>query len=131
MVSFSTQISDCDSDSPALSFSSDASICSTMAYHLLGNSDQVVGSVSIDFLSNSIGNALFHHELITILVLIGIVFVPGEVIFKFSASAAATEFGEWVQVGIDELMYIYIVLIVSVSSSLTHLYGFQLLVLML
>ena len=80
MVSFSTQISDCDSDSPALSFSSDASICYIMAYHLLGNSDQVVGSVSIDFLSNSKGNALFHHELITILVFIGI----------------------------DELMYIYI-----------------------
>ena len=109
MVSFSTQISDCDSDSPALSFSSDASICYIMAYHLLGNSDQVVGSVSIDFLSNSKGNALFHHELITILVFIGI----------------------------DELMYIYIyiytriVLIVSIRSSLTHLYGFQLLVLML
>ena len=44
----------------------------------------------------------------TILVLIGLVFViisemfhPWEGIFKLGASAAACEFGEWVQVGID------------------------------
>ena len=45
-----------DSHSPALLdlfLSSDASICSTMAFPPLGNSDHVVVSVSIDFPSNS------------------------------------------------------------------------------
>ena len=40
---------------------SDASICSTMAFLPLGNSDRVVVSVSIDFPSNSRQDALFHH----------------------------------------------------------------------
>ena len=38
----------------------DASICSTMAFCSLGNSDDVVVSVSIDFLSNSKRDVLFH-----------------------------------------------------------------------
>ena len=45
-----------DSHSPALLdlfISSDASICSTMAFPPLGNSDHVVVSVSIDFATNS------------------------------------------------------------------------------
>ena len=48
--------SDCDSHSPALLdlfISSDASICSAMAFPPLGNSDHVVVSVSIDFPSYS------------------------------------------------------------------------------
>ena len=56
MVNFPTRIPDCDSHSPALLdlfISSDASICSTMAFPPLGNSDHVVVSVSIDFSSNS------------------------------------------------------------------------------
>ena len=55
-VNFPTRIPDCDSRSPALLdlfISSDASICSTMAFPPLGNSDHVVVSVSIDFPSNS------------------------------------------------------------------------------
>ena len=40
-------------------FSSDASICSTMAFPPLGNSDHVV-SVSIDFPTNSQQDAPFH-----------------------------------------------------------------------
>ena len=40
---------------------SDASICSTMAFPPLGNSNHVVVSVSIDFLSNSRRDAPFHH----------------------------------------------------------------------
>ena len=62
MVNFPTRIPDCDSHSPALLdlfFSSDASICSTMAFPLLGNSDHVVISVSINFPSK--WGALFHH----------------------------------------------------------------------
>ena len=52
MVNFPTGILDCDSHSPALLdlfISSDAGICSTMAFLPLGNSDHVVISVSIDF----------------------------------------------------------------------------------
>ena len=56
MVNFPTQIPDCDSHSPALLdlfISSDASICSTMAFPPLRNSDHVAVSVSIDFPTNS------------------------------------------------------------------------------
>ena len=63
MVNFPTWIPDCDSHSPVLLdlfISSDASICSTMAFPPLGNSDHVVVSVSIDFPSNSQWDALFH-----------------------------------------------------------------------
>ena len=52
------------SHSPAfldLFHSSAANICSTMAFPPLGNSDYVVVSVSIDFPSNSLHDALFHH----------------------------------------------------------------------
>ena len=64
MVNFPTRIQDCDSHSFALLdlfLSSDASICSTMTFPPLGNSDHVVVSVSIDFPSNSQWDALFHH----------------------------------------------------------------------
>ena len=63
MVNFPTRIPDCDSHSPALLdlfISSDASICSTMAFPPLENSDHVVVSVSIDFLSNSQWGTPFH-----------------------------------------------------------------------
>ena len=99
---------DCDSHSPALLdlyFSSDTSICSTIAFPSLGNSDHVVVvSVSIDVPSNSQQDATFYH----------IAYhywdglrdhlrdVPWEDIFKLSASVAASAFCEWVQVGIDE-----------------------------
>ena len=64
MFNFPTQIPDCDSHSPALLdlfISSDASICSTMAFPPLGNSDHVVVSVSIDFPTNSQQDAPFHR----------------------------------------------------------------------
>ena len=63
IVNFPTRIRDCDSHSPALLdlfFSSDASICSTMAFPPLRNSDHVVVSVSIDFPINSEHDAPFH-----------------------------------------------------------------------
>ena len=56
-LNFPIRIPDSDSHSPALSF--DASICSTMAFSPMGNSDHVVVSVSIDFPSNSLRDALF------------------------------------------------------------------------
>ena len=55
IVNFPSQIPDCDSHGPALLdlfLTSDAGICSTMAFPSLGNSDHVVASVSIDFRSN-------------------------------------------------------------------------------
>ena len=78
-----------------------------MGFPSLGNSDHVVVSVSIDFPSNSQRHASFH--------LIACDYsradcdglrdhlrdVPWEDIFKLGASAAASEFCEWVQVGID------------------------------
>ena len=63
MVNFPTWIPDCDSHSPALLdlfLSSDASICSTMAFLPLGNSDHVVVSVSIDLPSNSQWDVSFY-----------------------------------------------------------------------
>ena len=102
MVNFPMGMADCDSHSSALLdffLSSDANICSTMAFLPLGNSDHVV-SVSIDFSSNSQGYASFHC----------IVYgyshtdwdglcdylrdVPWEDIFKLGASATASEFCE-------------------------------------
>ena len=109
IVNFPTRIPDFDSHSPALLnlfISSDASICSTMAFPQLGNSDHVVVSVSIDFPINSKQDTPFHqvaydyshadwdglHDHLKD--------VPWEDIFKLIASAAS-EFCEWVQVGID------------------------------
>ena len=78
-----------------------------MAFPPLGNSDHVTVSVSIDFPSNCQRDAPFHciasdyscadrdglrdH----------LRDVPWEDIFKLGASAAASEFCEWVQAGID------------------------------
>ena len=65
MVNFPTQIPHCDSHSPALLdlfLSSDASICSTMAFFPLENSNNVVVSVSIDFPSNSQWDVPFHRR---------------------------------------------------------------------
>ena len=78
-----------------------------MAFPPLGNSDHVAVSVFIDFRSISRWDALFHC--------IAYYYsradwdrlrdhlrdVPWEDIFKLSTSAAASEFCEWVQVGID------------------------------
>ena len=78
IVNFPTQIPGCDSHSPALLglfIFSDASICSTVAFPQLGNSDHVVVSVSIDFPINSKQDTLFHCTAYDFLVQIGIVFV--------------------------------------------------------
>ena len=132
MVNFPTRITDCDSHSPALLglfFSSDASICSTMAFPPLRNSDHVVVSVSIDFPTNSKRDAPFHRivcdysradwdglrdhlfhgriSLNLLLLLVLVNFVSG---FRL------------------ELMYIF--LIENIRSSLIHLHDFQLLVLL-
>ena len=132
MVNFPTRIPDCASHNPALFdlfLTSDASICSTVAVPPLGNSDHVVFSVSIDFPTNSQRDAPFHRIAYdySCADLDGLRDhlrdVPWEDIFKLSASAAASEFCQWVQVGID-------VYIPHIRSSLIHLHGFQLLLLL-
>ena len=105
IVNFPTRIPDCDSHSPALLnlvISSDASICSTMAFPPLENSDHVVVSVSIDVPINSKQDTQFHHVAYDYSrtdwdgLRDHLRDVPWEDIFKFSASAAASEFCEWV-----------------------------------
>ena len=85
-----------------LFISSDPSICSTMTFPPLGNSNHVVVSVAIDFPTDSQQDVPFHR--------IGYDYsyadwdgtrdhlrdVPWEDIFKLGASAAASEFCEWV-----------------------------------
>ena len=64
MDNFPTQSPDCNSHSPTfldLFISSDASICSIMAFSPLRNSDHVVVSVSIGFLLKTKRNAPFHR----------------------------------------------------------------------
>ena len=88
-------------------FYSDNSICSTKAFPPLGNSDHVVVSVSIHFPSNSKQDALFHHIAYDYScadwdgLCDNLKDVPWEDFLKFGASAAASEFCKWVQVGID------------------------------
>ena len=129
--SHSPALCDCDCHSPAvldLFLSSDANICSKMAFPPLGDSDYGVVSVSTDFPSNSKRDSPFHR----------ITYdysradwdslcdhlrdVSWEDIFKLGASAAASEFVSGFRL---ELMHIS--LIVSIKSNLSHVHGFQLL----
>ena len=134
IANFPTRILDCGSHSPALLdlfISSDANICSAMAFPPLENSDNVVVSVSIDFPINSKQDTPFYHLAYDYSradsddLRDHLRDVPWEDIFKLSASAAASEFYKCVQVGM-----MYVSLIVSIRSSLTHLHGFQQLVLL-
>ena len=72
-----------------------------MAFLALGNSDYVVVSVSFDFLSNSQCDALFHQIAYDYSHADWDGLWSWEDIFKFSASAAVSEFCELIQVGID------------------------------
>ena len=138
MVNFPTQIPDCASPSPAfldLLLSSDAGICSSVAFTSLGNSDHVVVSFSIDFSSNSKRDARFDLRfivsLMATLVLIGMVFVIILEMFHGKTSLSTVLLLLLVNfVSGFRLELMYISLIVSIRSSLTHLHGFQLLVLL-
>ena len=78
-----------------------------MVFHPLGNSDHVVVSVSIDFLVKSKKDTPFHRVAYDYSradwdgLRNHLRDVPWEDIFKLSASAAASDFREWVQVGTD------------------------------
>ena len=102
-----------------------------MAFLPLGNSDHIAVLVSIDFPSNSQRNVPLHciaydysrtdwdgrrDHLRN---------VPWEDIFKLGISPAASEFCEWVQVGIDEYIPHR-----KYQLKPTRLHGFQLLVLL-
>ena len=134
MVNFPTQIPDCNSHSPALldSFlSSETSICSTMAFPPLGNSNHVV-SVSIDFPSNSQWDAPFHYIAYDYSradwygVCDHLRDVPWEDIFKLGASLLLLNF----VIGF-RLALVDISLVEKIRSRLIHLHAFQLLVLLL
>ena len=110
MVNFPTRIPGCDSHNPSLFdlfLTSDANICSKMAFPPLRNSDHVVVSVSIDISTSSQRDAPFHCIAYDYSradwdgVRDHLRDVPWEDIFKLIASAPASEFCEWVQVGID------------------------------
>ena len=134
MVNFPTRIPDWDSHSPDLLdlfISSDASICFKMAFHRLGNFDHVVVSVSIDFPSYSQQDASFYS-----------------IAYDYSCADWAVfriiweMFHGWISLNSVLLLLLvnsvsglrlelmYISLIKSIRSSLTHLHGFQLLVLL-
>ena len=95
IINFPIGIRDCDSRSPALLdifISSDASICSTMAFPPLGNSDHVIVSVSIDFPSYSQRDVPFHR----------IAYDNSRADWDgLRAPAAASKFCGWVQAGTD------------------------------
>ena len=78
MVNFPIRIPDCGSHSHALLdlfLSSDCIICSTVAFLVLGNFEDVIVSVSIHVPSNSKKMPLFIVQLITILLRIEMVFL--------------------------------------------------------
>ena len=109
MVKFPSQITDGDSHSSAvlnLFISSDANTSSTMAYPSLRNFDVPV-LVSIDFPSKSQQNTLFHLIAYDYCCAVcnglfdHLRDVWWEDTLKLSASAAASDLCEWVQVRID------------------------------
>ena len=79
-------------------------IYSTLAFLPLGNSDNVVVSVSINFRSTQNGKPRFIAELLAILVLIRVAFVIIWEMFhgkiSLNSAAAGSEFCEWFQLGV-------------------------------
>ena len=135
MVNFSTWIPDCDSHSPALLdllISSDAIIRSAMPFPPLETSDHVVVSVSIDLPSTSKLDAPFHciaydyshanwdsfHDHLRD--------DPCEDIFKAqSFCMLLVNFASGFRLELK-----YLSLIVNIRSRITHLHGFQVLLLL-
>ena len=115
-VNFPTRIPECDSYNPALLdffLSCDATICSTMAFPALGNSDHLVVSVSIDFPSNSQRDAPFHR-----------------IAYDYSRADWDGFRDHLTDVPWEDIFMMFISLTENIRSSLTYLHGFQLLVLL-
>ena len=105
-----------------------------MAFPPLKDSDHVVVSVSIDFPSKLKRDALFHQMAFEYshddwdIHCDHLRDVPWKDIFKLSDSTAASEFCECVHTGI--VIDVYVLHCKYQVKSLTHLRGFQLLVLL-
>ena len=124
---YTTLIPDCYSHIPALLdlfLSSDATLCSTMAFPPFRNSNHVVASISIDFPSNSQWDGCFITWLMTILTLIVTVFVNNWEMFhgKISLNSVLLLLVNSVSGSRLELMYISFT--EKIKSSLTHLFSF-------
>ena len=82
-----------------------------MGFPPLGNSDDVVVSVSIDYPANLKWDALFYHKNYDCShddwdgILDNLRDAPWDDIFKLTVSAAASEFWELLQVGTDFIPY--------------------------
>ena len=123
-VGYNFSVSNDHSRSPALLdffLSSDPSICSIVAFPPLGNSDCVVVSVSIDFYHIQKGMTHF-------IALLKTIFHLRDVPWRISLNSVLLLLVNFVSGFRLELMYIS--LIESIKSSLTHLHGFQLLLLL-
>ena len=108
----------------------DTSICSTMVFPPFGNSKHVIVSVSIDFSSYSYLMPYFMKLLMTILVLIGMVFMIIWEMFHGMISLSLVLLLLLVNfVSGFRFDLMHISLIENTRLSLTHLHGFQLLVL--
>ena len=131
MVDFPAWAPDSDSHNLALLdlfISSDAIVCSTMAFPPLASCEHVLVSVSIYFRSNSKWDTCFIAQLMTILMLTRMVFLIIWEMFheKISSnSVVLVLLVNFVSGFRLELMYVSIIL--NIRSSLTHLHGFQLL----
>ena len=134
MFNFPIRISDSDSHGPALLnlfISSDAIICSTMSFPPLENSDHVFVSVSISFLPNSQQDASFYRTAY------GCSRVNWDGLCGHLRNVSREDIFNSVlllmlvkSVSGFRLELMYVSLIVSIRPSLTHLNGFQLLVLL-
>ena len=104
----------------------DATICSRKAFLPLRNSGHVVLSFSMDFLSNSKGDAFFIAQLVTILVLIETVFVIiWEIIYGRISSNLVLLLLLLSFVSESRLVLMYMSLIVNIRLSITHFHGFS------
>ena len=134
MVNFPTQIPHCDSHSPALLdlfLSSDASICSTMAFFRWKILIMLLSQFLLTFHQIHNGMSHFIEELMTILVLIGMVFtnIWEMILGRISLGLVLLLVVVNVVVG-SRLELLSVSLIETIRSSLTNLHGFQLLVLL-
>ena len=116
MVHFLTQIPECDSHSPAISDLFHLTLV-FVVQQLFFYQELLMflSQFPLTFQQTQKWVSWFITQLMTILVLIDMVFFinPRENIFKLCASAAATEFSEWVKVRIE----VRIELIINISQT--------------